>query len=468
MDLLLVADGHYYRDRKGDVYVQSVFDYNFYKRYLTVFDHVYAVARIEDVDAAPEGKKRCSGEGITFLDFPTYKGPWQYAKSYARVRHVAREYARRFSCAIFRLPGATANIVCEEFAKTGKPFAVEIVIDPWENFAPGSGTGILRPIIRRSWTNTVKRMCMKANGASYVTEHYLQDRYPCPALQGKKGYFTGSYSSVELPDASFAQPRIYETKKTWYIAHTANTLALSIICVTTGSRNLAICVVLSIIVYHYLVNNKRPSIITILTMVACMYLFIGIIGTFRTEIRLGTEIQLNTLTRKSMFRHLMYNLEIFYPFYSLVGMVNNGNMSIHYGLGILNILVQFIPRAIWPSKPANIGLGAIEAMYGNDLVGSAFPNIGEYYYELGLVGMIILMYITGYFGTRIYEKCQKTKNTFRIIKYSIFFGYLMQFINRGHFPSWAYDTVFLIGPIVLIEKIMRLKFNRSRNVGELQ
>lgn len=225
MDLLLVADGHYYRDRKGDVYVQSVFDYNFYKRYLTVFDHVYAVARIEDMDAAPEGKKKCSGEGVTFLDFPTYKGPWQYAKSFARVRHVAREYARRFSCAIFRLPGATANIVCEEFAKTGKPFAVEIVIDPWENFAPGSGTGILRPIIRWSWTNTVKRMCMKANGASYVTEHYLQERYPCPAFQGKKGYFTGSYSSVELPDAAFAQPRIYEAKKTWYIAHTANTLA---------------------------------------------------------------------------------------------------------------------------------------------------------------------------------------------------------------------------------------------------
>ena len=224
MDLLLVADGHYYRDKKGDVYVQSVFDYSFYKRYLTVFDQVYAVARIEEVETAPAGKKKASGEGVQFLDFPTYKGPWQYAKRYPEVRRVAREYAQRFSCAIFRLPGATANIVCAEFAKTGKPFAVEIVIDPWENFAPGSGTGILRPIIRWSWTSTVRRMCMKANGASYVTAHYLQERYPCPALQGKKGYFTGSYSSVELPDAAFVQPRIYTTKQTWYIAHTANSL----------------------------------------------------------------------------------------------------------------------------------------------------------------------------------------------------------------------------------------------------
>lgn len=225
MDLLLVADGHYYRDKKGDIYVQSVFDYSFYKRYLNVFDNVYAVARIEDVNEAPAGKKKASGERVIFLDFPVFKGPWQYARSFFYVKKVAKKYAEKFQCAIFRLPGATANIMCKEYAKTGKPFAVEIVIDPWENFAPGSGTGILRPIIRWSWTNTVKNMCMKANGASYVTEHYLQERYPCPALSGRPGYFTSFYSSVELPDETFAEPRMFDHKDSWYIAHTANTLA---------------------------------------------------------------------------------------------------------------------------------------------------------------------------------------------------------------------------------------------------
>lgn len=225
MDLLLVADGHYYRDKKGDIYVQSVFDYSFYKRYLSVFDKVYAVARIEEVNEAPTGKKKASGERVIFLDFPVFKGPWQYARSFFYVKKVAKKYAEKFQCAIFRLPGATANIMCKEFAKTGKPFAVEIVIDPWENFAPGSGTGILRPTIRYSWTSLVKKMCMKANGASYVTEKYLQEKYPCPALFGETGYFTNFYSSVELPDDTFAEPRMFFPKETWYIAHTANTLA---------------------------------------------------------------------------------------------------------------------------------------------------------------------------------------------------------------------------------------------------
>ena len=38
MNLLLVADGHYYQTPDGTVYADSVFDYTFYKRYLMTFE----------------------------------------------------------------------------------------------------------------------------------------------------------------------------------------------------------------------------------------------------------------------------------------------------------------------------------------------------------------------------------------------------------------------------------------------
>ena len=57
MKLLVVADGHYYIDNRGNVYVESVFDYNFYKRYLTVFDEVYAIARTERIEEKTEKMK---------------------------------------------------------------------------------------------------------------------------------------------------------------------------------------------------------------------------------------------------------------------------------------------------------------------------------------------------------------------------------------------------------------------------
>ena len=61
--VLVAADNHYYRDAKGEVYVDSVFSYDFYKRYLSAFDKVYAVGRVSQVETAPAGKKRADGPG---------------------------------------------------------------------------------------------------------------------------------------------------------------------------------------------------------------------------------------------------------------------------------------------------------------------------------------------------------------------------------------------------------------------
>lgn len=222
MDVLVVADGHYYRDDAGDVYVETTYDYNFYKRYLMAFDKVYAIVRTEKVSKAPEGRKKCSGPNVEFLDLPAYTGPIEYAKNYFKLLKCAREYSKVTSCAIFRLPAATSNLMCRVFARTKKPFAVEIVVDPWENFAPGSIDSLLRPLIRYSWTKIVKDMCIRANGASYVTNKYLQEKYPCKSILGYENYFTGSYSSVELPDDSYGYPKKYTTKSVWYISHIAN------------------------------------------------------------------------------------------------------------------------------------------------------------------------------------------------------------------------------------------------------
>lgn len=222
MDVLVVADGHYYRTSDGTVYVDTIYDYSFYKRYLSVFDHVYAAVRTTKVDSAPEGKKKCSGNNVTFLDLPQYTGPVEYIKRYYSLIKCIKKFCQKAECAIFRIPAATSNLFCRQFVKTKKPFAVEVVVDPWENFAPGTIKSPLRPIIRYSWTKLVKEMCIKANGVSYVTDKYLQEKYPSKLKLTGKG-FEGNYSSVELPDDKYSLPKIYEKKRTWIIAHSANT-----------------------------------------------------------------------------------------------------------------------------------------------------------------------------------------------------------------------------------------------------
>ena len=223
MKLLVVADGHYYIDKEKEMYVESVFDYSFYARYLSVFDEVYAIVRADRVDKAPSGCRMASGPNVTFLPIPPSKGIKQFALNYLENRRLIKEYIRGFECAIFRIPGVVANMVMPAFAKTGKPFAIEVVVDPWEYFAKGTVKGITRPFVRYIWTHSLKKACMRANGVAYVTQHYLQEKYPCRAiLTPGEGYFTGSYSSVELPDDKFGTTKIYEKKDKHIITHVAN------------------------------------------------------------------------------------------------------------------------------------------------------------------------------------------------------------------------------------------------------
>ena len=226
MNVLVVADGHYYIDPDNNVYAESVYDYNFYKRYLQSFDHVFAAVRLESVDQTPTNMKKSSGDNVTFLPLPPYRGPKEYLLKYRNISRIVKKYCDDFDCAIFRIPAATSNIFCKTFARTQKPFVVEVVIDPWENFGPrASGNRLIRAVVRRSWTKLVKQMCWKANGASYVTERYLQKKYPPRASTIKDGkYFTESYSSVELPDESFSDERSWkENQSTFWISHVANT-----------------------------------------------------------------------------------------------------------------------------------------------------------------------------------------------------------------------------------------------------
>ena len=224
MKVLVVADGHYYIDLKNTVYVESVFDYSFYARYLSVFDEVYAIVRAERVDNPPKKSKVASGPNVHFLPIPPSRGVAQYVQHYFETRKLVKKYVKDFDCAIFRVPGVVANLVSRIYENTGKPFAIEVVVDPWEYFAKGTVKGVSRPFVRIVWTSALKKICKKAHGVSYVTEHYLQKRYPCVAAKefNDDRYFTSHYSSVELPDDQFGFTREYKKKKHYIISHVTN------------------------------------------------------------------------------------------------------------------------------------------------------------------------------------------------------------------------------------------------------
>lgn len=222
MDVLVVAGGHYFKKQDGTVYAESLFDYAFYSRYLDVFENVYTIARITETESIPDTAKLASGEGVHFLSIPETRGPKEYLYERKRIIELVRRYVKDFQCAIFRISESTAHLACKEYMKTGKGFAVEIIVDPWEFFSPGTVKSVARPIVRLLWTFEMKRACFRAKGVAYVTEEYLQKRYPCKAMSGMNEYFMSHYSSVEIPDDSVSVPRIYRKKDKHILVHVSN------------------------------------------------------------------------------------------------------------------------------------------------------------------------------------------------------------------------------------------------------
>ncbi len=179
--------------KMGDTFYSHHLGYeSFWKRYLSVFDSVVALARVVHTNSIPRGWQIVSGEGIEIAVLPQYCGPYQYLLQKAKIGKVIQRTIQPGDAVILRVPGNVSTQVWRELAP-GYPYGLEVVADPWEGFAPGSLNSITRPYVRWSWTRNLVAQCKGAAAVSYVTEHALQKRYP----PNGDAYVT-NYSTVDL------------------------------------------------------------------------------------------------------------------------------------------------------------------------------------------------------------------------------------------------------------------------------
>jgi glycosyltransferase involved in cell wall biosynthesis len=80
---------------------------------------------------------------------------------------------------LLRAPGAVAYLAADEIRRLGRPYAVEVLGDPWESLqeAPGSWA-VASPVARRWSRERLAALCRKAAAACYVTTSCLGERYP--------------------------------------------------------------------------------------------------------------------------------------------------------------------------------------------------------------------------------------------------------------------------------------------------
>lgn len=186
-------------EKDGTLYTSGAFDRSFWKRYLDVFSEVLIVARVKSVEKLPEKAIAVSGDNIKYYPLPHYIGLKQALQNLAKTKRALKDLVEKHSGSfILRVGSPIADILAPILKRKQIPYAVEVVGDPWDVFAPGAIKHKLRPFLRWYFSKKLKAQCAKANFCSYVTENALQKRYP--PLNSK---LNSNYSSISLDESYF-------------------------------------------------------------------------------------------------------------------------------------------------------------------------------------------------------------------------------------------------------------------------
>lgn len=212
MKLLVATDAHIFRMPDGSYWCKSIYGYDFWKRYLNVFEDVKIVARMKDVTEFNEKKLRVDGEHVEVFGIPFYQGPKELLKKYIKIQKTLKGIDKDCDAALLRMPSQTASMVYAHLNKA-TPVAGEVVYDMMDDVNQ-PGQSIILKLLNIITSNKLKKFCRCANGVSYVTEHAIQKHYPSYSiLYGESmEHFHSHYSTITLADNAFTGPRDYSDK----------------------------------------------------------------------------------------------------------------------------------------------------------------------------------------------------------------------------------------------------------------
>lgn len=190
-ELLFVYDGNVASDDEGNFYAGTAFSQSVFERYLRHFDHITLIAIPERKQTDLSKMNRLDGEKVSVVFLPYLRGSLKDFFSLKKNREFKRIICEQITpdrAVIVRLPSTSGSIAAAYCKKIGKPFLAEIVGCPWDSYRNHSLRGkVLAPFEYLRQRRAVK----KASHVVYVTDSFLQKRYPARGL-------TAAISDVEL------------------------------------------------------------------------------------------------------------------------------------------------------------------------------------------------------------------------------------------------------------------------------
>lgn len=188
-------------ERQTDGLICSPHPGDWYSNYgpmLEQFDEVVILARVNSVDSSTG--RPVEGPGVRVAPLPAYVGVRQAIMATVPLaRALWQETPDRDAWFGGRLPGVAASLLLQRAKACNRPFVANIVGDPQSVLSVGT-LGPLGVVLAPMAGAVLRHQVQAADAVVYVTEQYLQQRYPArwATLQMVR-------SNVALPAAAFSE-----------------------------------------------------------------------------------------------------------------------------------------------------------------------------------------------------------------------------------------------------------------------
>jgi glycosyltransferase involved in cell wall biosynthesis len=177
MKLLFVQEA-VYLEYNGELYSSRINYETYWNRFLPHFDTVTVVARAKKVQTLPAGYFRSTGDKVRFVSLNYYNGPIEFYKQRKFLLKKINHATANHSVFVLRIPGPIGALTYKILEKKKLKYVVEVVGDPFEVANSLPLFFPLKFIYKIFGYYEMKKIVGNAAAAIYVTEHFLQSRYP--------------------------------------------------------------------------------------------------------------------------------------------------------------------------------------------------------------------------------------------------------------------------------------------------
>jgi len=182
----------FYYDKEGNAYSEGKLTYETWQRYLGVFNNLVVVGRYKESDDI-FNFNISSGANVVHVKMPNVSVSFNSLKKKNTRLSTLKSVIEKSDVVIARLPSQEGMLGIQIAKELNKPYVIELVGDVFS--ALWYHGSFLRKVYAPIAFLKEKKILKDAPYVLYVTESYLQNRYP-----SKKIKVSASCSNVELKD----------------------------------------------------------------------------------------------------------------------------------------------------------------------------------------------------------------------------------------------------------------------------